>query len=351
MSAAPTGAAMKARRRNNYMTLTQKSFRQVIPGRHGEYILSERRSYPPQSGRTARIKQKTHKKERNNGMTVIKATAKKSASSEEKALPIGRDSEKTNGTLSELERIMPLSPIMRKNTAGYSEVKVGLPEEKTEAPAEQAETKPAISAAETASDEAVTGKHKILTKLGSVGINKRSVAVIASLALICGALVVNYALGGGSNIAAEAGGDPSAEAVADAGKDNIEKTGSGAAAGDTDAEYFQSASVSRRRARDESLEVLQLVADSEDALQESKDSALASISKIASQIEQESNIESLIVAKGFENCIALVSDDSATIIVQSDGLMPNEVAQITEIICSETSLPAASVKIVEKAGA
>ena len=294
---------------------------------------------------------KTHKKERNNGMTVIKATAKKSASSEEKALPIGRDSEKTNGTLSELERIMPLSPIMRKNTAGYSEVKVGLPEEKTEAPAEQAETKPAISAAETASDEAGTGKHKILTKLGSVGINKRSVAVIASLALICGALVVNYALGGGSNIAAEAGGAPPAEAAADADKDNIEKTGSGAAAGDTDAEYFQSASVSRRRARDESLEVLQLVADSEDALQESKDSALASISKIASQIEQESNIESLIVAKGFENCIALVSDDSATIIVQSDGLMPNEVAQITEIICSETSLPAASVKIVEKAGA
>ena len=253
-------------------------------------------------------------------MTVIKATAKKSASSEEKkALPIGRDSEKTNGTLSELERIMPLSPIMRKNTAGYSEVKVGLPEEKTEAPAEQAETKPAISAAETAPDEADTGKHKILTKLGSVGINKRSVAVIASLALICGALVVNYALGGGSNIAAEAGGDPSAEAAADADKDNIEKTGSEAAAGNTDAEYFQSASVSRRRARDESLEVLQLVADSEDALQESKDSALASISKIASQIEQESNIESLIVAKGFENCIALVSDDSAAIKVLSRG--------------------------------
>ena len=67
-------------------------------------------------------------------MTVIKATAKKSASSEEKALPIGRDSEKTNGTLSELERIMPLSPIMRKNTAGYSEVKVGLPEERRKHP-------------------------------------------------------------------------------------------------------------------------------------------------------------------------------------------------------------------------
>lgn len=284
-------------------------------------------------------------------MTVIKATAKKSVPAEEKtALPIGRDGDKTDGTIPELERIMPLSPIMRKGAAGYSEIKVGLPDEKADAPAKKSEAvDDAAAAVQTEQPETAGGARKLLTKLGSVGINKRSIAVIASLALICGALVVNYALGG-ADISANAGDDPSTEAGADASTESVEKVDSGTAAGDADAEYFQSASVSRRRARDESLEVLQLVADSEDALQESKDSALASISKIASQIEQESNIESLIVAKGFENCIALVSDDSATVIVQSDGLLPSEVAQITEIICSETSLPAASVKIVEKAG-
>lgn len=284
-------------------------------------------------------------------MTVIKATAKKSVPAEEKtALPIGRDGDKTDGTIPELERIMPLSPIMRKGAAGYSEIKVGLPDEKADAPAKKSEAvDDAAAAVQTEQPETAGGARKLLTKLGSVGINKRSIAVIASLALICGALVVNYALGG-ADISANAGDDPSTEAGADASTEGVEKVDSGTAAGDADAEYFQSASVSRRRARDESLEVLQLVADSEDALQESKDSALASISKIASQIEQESNIESLIVAKGFENCIALVSDDSATVIVQSDGLLPSEVAQITEIICSETSLPAASVKIVEKAG-
>lgn len=284
-------------------------------------------------------------------MTVIKATAKKSVPAEEKtALPIGRDGDKTDGTIPELERIMPLSPIMRKGAAGYSEIKVGLPDEKADAPAEKSEAvDDAAAAVQTEQPETAGGARKLLTKLGSVGINKRSIAVIASLALICGALVVNYALGG-ADISANAGDDPSTEAGADASTESVEKVDSGTAAGDADAEYFQSASVSRRRARDESLEVLQLVADSEDALQESKDSALASISKIASQIEQESNIESLIVAKGFENCIALVSDDSTTVIVQSDGLLPSEVAQITEIICSETSLPAASVKIVEKAG-
>lgn len=72
------------------------------------------------------------------------------------------------------------------------------------------------------------------------------------------------------------------------------------------------------------------------------------MSKIASQIEQESNIESLIKAKGFEDCIAVVGDGGATVIVASDGLLAGEVAQITEIICEQTSLPATGIKIVEK---
>lgn len=281
-------------------------------------------------------------------MTVIKATAKKSESIEEKAaLPIGRERKKTEGGLSELERIMPLSPITKKNSAGYSQVKVGLPEaaEKQDK-AKEPDVAAPIEQGETAAAEEEE-KKSVLRRLGSIGINRRSVAVIASLALICGALVVNYALGGNGDITADAGNDPSTEAGSEQGSGEAEQTG-GTESGE---EYFQSASVSRRRARDESLEVLQLVADSEDALQESKDSALASMSKIASQIEQESNIESLIVAKGFENCIALVSDNSATVIVQSDGLLPSEVAQITEIICSETALPASSITIVEKAGA
>lgn len=282
-------------------------------------------------------------------MTVIKATAKKSESIEEKAaLPIGRERKKTEGGLSELERIMPLSPITKKNSAGYSQVKVGLPEaSEKQDKAKEPDVAAPIEQGETAAAPEEEEKKSVLRRLGSIGINRRSVAVIASLALICGALVVNYALGGNGDITVDAGTDPSTEAGSEQGTGEAEQTG------DTESgeEYFQSASVSRRRARDESLEVLQLVADSEDALQESKDSALASMSKIASQIEQESNIESLIVAKGFENCIALVSDNSATVIVQSDGLLPSEVAQITEIICSETALPASSITIVEKAGA
>ena len=173
---------------------------------------------------------------------------------------------------------------------------------------------------------------------------KKNAIVVASLALICGALVINHTLTGGFNRGTDVppvdDGSSAVGAPADENDQNAVQNG--------DEAYFSSAAVNRRRARDESLEVLQLVVDSEDALQESKDSALQSMSKIAAQIEQESNIESLVKAKGFEDCIAVVSDSSATVIVASDGLLANQVAQITEIICEQTSLPASGITIIEK---
>ena len=178
---------------------------------------------------------------------------------------------------------------------------------------------------------------------------KKNAIVIGALALICGALVLNHTLTDNRsyNDYTDASGDPTVDTgSANASADNDNNSAENVNV--TGAEYFSTAAVNRRRARDESLEVLQLVIDSEDALQESKDSALQSMSKIASQIEQESNIESLIKAKGFEDCIAVVGDGGATVIVASDGLLAGEVAQITEIICEQTSLPASGVKIVEK---
>lgn len=205
-------------------------------------------------------------------------------------------------------------------------------------------------------DEAIIDRWKNKLNIASlrklpekIHFRKKNAIVIGALALICGALVLNHTLTGDNrsyNDYTDASGDPAVDTgTANVNADNENLAGN---VNITESEYFSTAAVNRRRARDESLEVLQLVIDSEDALQESKDSALQSMSKIASQIEQESNIESLIKAKGFEDCIAVVGDGGATVIVASDGLLAGEVAQITEIICEQTSLPATGVKIVEK---
>lgn len=113
-------------------------------------------------------------------------------------------------------------------------------------------------------------------------------------------------------------------------------------------DYFAVAAVNRQRARDESLELLQTVADTPDADESVKSDALAGIAKVAAEIECEANIETIILAKGFEECVAVVKGDNANIIVKTGGLMPNEIAIIKEIVYEQAAILPANTKIIEK---
>ena len=113
--------------------------------------------------------------------------------------------------------------------------------------------------------------------------------------------------------------------------------------------FFASTQIERQRSRDEAIEVLQLVVENPEALDESKVVAMQEISKIASAIENEGKIESLVTAKGFDKCIAVISDSGCNIIVKtSSALMPNQVAQIQEIVYEQAGILPANTKIIEK---
>ena len=88
--------------------------------------------------------------------------------------------------------------------------------------------------------------------------------------------------------------------------------------------------------------------DRAEAMQEPKAQAFADISQIAKDIENEANIETLIEAKGFENCVAVVNGSTVNIVVKSDGLLPSEIAQINEIVYEQAGTLPVNVKIVER---
>lgn len=112
--------------------------------------------------------------------------------------------------------------------------------------------------------------------------------------------------------------------------------------------YFEAMQLSRQQARDEAMEVLLSVAESSTAVEDMKNEALDSIAQIARDIECESNIETLILSKGFMQCVAVVNGDTASIIVKSEGLLPSEVAQISEIVYEQTGILPTNLKIIEK---
>lgn len=113
--------------------------------------------------------------------------------------------------------------------------------------------------------------------------------------------------------------------------------------------YFSSVEVSRQRARDEALEVLNAVVDNDQASEEVKAEALAEIQTIAKEMSQESNIESILMSKGFAQCIAVINGDTANIVVQSEGqLQSAQLAQINAVVYEQAGIEPINITIVAK---
>ena len=208
---------------------------------------------------------------------------------------------------------------------------------------------------------------KIITKIG-----KRNLTIVLAVLMIGGAVFMNFKLfNPGNNEGAEAGlktGDAEKGNDAKEGQDNQKgqdgqdgqkgnegKTGQSQSSADGDAanqyeggSYFAEAALSRRRARDEAIDVLQLVISNDEALEEAKSVAMAEITQIAAEIENESNIESLITAKGFEECVAVINGSSCSVIVRTDDLLPNELVQIREIVYEQAGILPENLTIIEK---
>ncbi len=116
----------------------------------------------------------------------------------------------------------------------------------------------------------------------------------------------------------------------------------------TEENYFTATALDRKESRDEAIDVLKLVTESADASEEAKAEASAKISKIAVDIQNEMNIETLVKAKGFEECVAVISDDAVSVIVKAESLKANDAAQILSIVYDTTGINPANVSIINR---
>ena len=172
---------------------------------------------------------------------------------------------------------------------------------------------------------------------------KRNLTMMAVLVFVCAAVALNWSYN-------KRWGTPDAEmvlaedqAMLRANAESGGKTPAGAS------EYFAEARLTRQVSRDEALQLLQTAATAETASQETIDSAMNAISTMATCSMKEAQIENLLIAKDFTECVVYIGSDTITVAVPApmEGLSEEAVARITDIICSETEYEAAQLNIIE----
>jgi len=112
--------------------------------------------------------------------------------------------------------------------------------------------------------------------------------------------------------------------------------------------YFATARLNRQKARDTALQILRDTSDRETATADLRGRADEEIHTIAMNALAEARIESLVIAKGFTDCVAFLYDGGADLVVAAplSGLVQADVARMTDIVVSETGISPENLTIV-----
>ena len=113
----------------------------------------------------------------------------------------------------------------------------------------------------------------------------------------------------------------------------------------TSTDYFAAVRLSRQQARDSAVTTLQ-----EAMAYSDKDSQAGSqLDAIVQTALQEAQIESLVIAKGYADCVAYMSGDGISVAVSSPegGLQQADVAVIADIVMSQSDYTMGDIRVVE----
>ncbi len=174
---------------------------------------------------------------------------------------------------------------------------------------------------------------------------KKNLVAAAVLLTVCGGIYVNWAYGQNQAVSnltdtLDESKIMSADKLVMTDDIAIDKTT------DTMTDYFAAVRLSRQEARDSAVNLLQ------EAIAYGDDNASQSSAKLEEMVNIalcEAQIESLVIAKGYTDCVAYIADNGISVAVASPegGLHEPDVAVIADIVISQSEFGMEQIHVVE----
>lgn len=139
-----------------------------------------------------------------------------------------------------------------------------------------------------------------------------------------------------------------AEAVSSANK-NYGEAQLVSVANNSGSKFFEEARLKRTKAHDEAMDTVQKALKSASLSAEEKKSYTQQLTGSLEDLNAENEIETLVRAKGFADCLCFLQSGRAdlTVMTSGDALTAAQVAQIRDIVLSKSNVTAQNITIVE----
>ena len=172
---------------------------------------------------------------------------------------------------------------------------------------------------------------------------KKRAVVGAVLLFVCAAVYMNWRNPGSLEDTSKVLGESTLVSGEKTGENdaNVQQMGN-------ENDYFATARLSRKQARDNAISMLKDASTDENADQSVLNEASKTLQVLAGYTVAESQIENLVTAKGYTDCVAFMGAESISIVVEDeDGLDATDVARIMDIVVQETGYAPNQIKVLE----
>lgn len=177
---------------------------------------------------------------------------------------------------------------------------------------------------------------------------KKNLVAGAVLVAVCGGIYVNWLYSEEQTVAnlddtLDADKILSSDTLVMGGNTTVDQTGSN----NTTTDYFAAVRLSRQQARDSAVSLLQEAMSYNDSTQAAQTNA--QLEEIVQTALCEAQIESLVIAKGYTDCVAYISDKGISVAVASPegGMQQTDVAVIADIILTQSEFTMDDIYVVE----
>ena len=182
---------------------------------------------------------------------------------------------------------------------------------------------------------------------------KRNAIIAAAMMLVCGGIYLNWRFGGTVKTPLVETLDEQkilddATLVLAPQEDSLEALASADVQQSPTADYFAQMRLSRQESRDSAVELLQetmAYADEGEDVTASSDQ----LSRIVSYALTEAQIESLVISKGYADCVAYMTEDGISLAVPAaaEGLTEADVALLTDLVTAQSDYKLTQIRIIE----
>lgn len=177
---------------------------------------------------------------------------------------------------------------------------------------------------------------------------KKNLIAGAVLVAVCGGIYVNWLYSEEQAVAnlddtLDADKILSSDSLVMGGDASLDNTGTN----NTISDYFAAVRLSRQQARDSAVSLLQEAMSYNDSTQAAQTNA--QLEEIVQTALCEAQIESLVIAKGYADCVAYISEKGISIAVASPegGIQQQDVAVITDVVLTQSEFGLDDIYVVE----